>query len=165
MPTNPRLEATDIAVPSRGEDDDIHSLKLGFSAGGYTGDKVVINAVVNAQVWHQRLCHLSKLQPSSSVGLARAFFLRGSHTTEVKVFPCTCACACAKPASAPAAPQATATGTIHYDIQQLRKLGSHVGLGIAYQRDNIVFNTEHAFATASTQASGVGERRKRVLHL
>ena len=46
----PRLEAGDITVPLRGEDDDIYSFKLDLSADGYAGKELAMNAVANAQV-------------------------------------------------------------------------------------------------------------------
>ena len=55
----PRLEAGDITVPLRGEDDDIYSFKLDLSADGYAGKELAMNAVANVQVWHWRLGHLN----------------------------------------------------------------------------------------------------------
>ena len=55
----PRLEAWDITVPFRGENDDLYSFKLHLSADGYAGKELAINAVTNAQVWHRRLGHLN----------------------------------------------------------------------------------------------------------
>ena len=55
-----RLEAGEITVPLRGEKDDLYSFKLDFSANGYAGKELAMNAVANAQVWHRRLGHLNK---------------------------------------------------------------------------------------------------------
>lgn len=49
----PRLAA--VTAPLRGEDDDIYSFKLDLGADGYTGKKLALNAVANAQAWHRRL--------------------------------------------------------------------------------------------------------------
>ena len=54
----PRLKAGDITVPLRGENDALYSFKLNLSADGYVGKELAMNAVTNAQVWHQRLGHL-----------------------------------------------------------------------------------------------------------
>ena len=44
------LEAGDITVPLRGEDDNLYSLKLDLGANGYGGKELAMNAVANAQV-------------------------------------------------------------------------------------------------------------------
>ena len=46
----PMLEAGDITVPLRGEDDNLYSLKLDLGANGYGGKELAMNAVANAQV-------------------------------------------------------------------------------------------------------------------
>ena len=46
----PGLEAGNIAVPLRGESDDLYSFKLDLSADGYAGKGLAMNAVTNAQV-------------------------------------------------------------------------------------------------------------------
>ena len=51
----PRLEASDITVPLRGEID----VSTPSSADGYAGKELAMNAVANAQAWHRRLGHLN----------------------------------------------------------------------------------------------------------
>ena len=55
-----RLEAGDITMLLREENDDLYSFKLDLSADGYAGKELAMNAVTNAQVWHRRLGHLNK---------------------------------------------------------------------------------------------------------
>lgn len=47
---NLRLEAADIAVPLRGEDDGLQPFKLGLSSDGYAEKELVVNSVVNSSV-------------------------------------------------------------------------------------------------------------------
>ena len=56
----PRLEAGDITVAFRGENDELYSLKLDLSVDGYAGKELAMNAVANAYVWHRRLDCLNK---------------------------------------------------------------------------------------------------------
>ena len=56
----PRLEAGDITVPLRGENDELDSFKLDLSADGYAGKELAMNVMTNAQGWHRRLGHLNK---------------------------------------------------------------------------------------------------------
>ena len=46
----PRLEAGDVAVPLRGENDDLYSCKLDLSADGYAEKDLAMNAVAKARV-------------------------------------------------------------------------------------------------------------------
>ena len=55
---DPRLEGFDVAVPLQNENGDLYSLVLDLSADRYGAKELAMNAVVNAQVWHRRLCRL-----------------------------------------------------------------------------------------------------------
>ena len=45
---NPRLEAAEITVPLRGEDNSLYSFKLDLSVDGYAGKELVMNAILIA---------------------------------------------------------------------------------------------------------------------
>ena len=55
---NPRLEGFNVTVPLRSESGDPYSFVLDLSADRYGAKELAMNAVANAQVWHQWLGHL-----------------------------------------------------------------------------------------------------------
>ena len=57
---NPRLELSGITIPLRAEDDDLYSLVFGSSADSHGDKELVMNAMINAQLWHRQLGHLNK---------------------------------------------------------------------------------------------------------
>ena len=55
---NLRLEGFNVTMPLRSESGDLESFVLDLSADRYGAEKLAMNAVTNAQVWHRRLGHL-----------------------------------------------------------------------------------------------------------
>ena len=49
-----------MTLPLRGEQDDLYSFMLDLSADTYGTTELAMNAVSNAQLWHQRLGHLNR---------------------------------------------------------------------------------------------------------
>ena len=57
---NPQLEALGVTLSLRGKKDDLYSFVLDLSADAYGATQLAMNAVSNAQLWHQWLGHLNK---------------------------------------------------------------------------------------------------------
>ena len=55
---NSRLVGFNVTVPLRSESGDLYSFVLDLSADRYGANELAMNAVANAQVWHQWLGHL-----------------------------------------------------------------------------------------------------------
>lgn len=82
---NPRLEATDIAVQLRREDDDLYSFKLDLNSDGYAGKELA--TYCSGQVWHQRLCHLNKRSLLPLQNSPGSFAPGGATPPRSKYFP------------------------------------------------------------------------------
>ena len=59
-PENPRLEAFDITLPPREEQNDSYFFVLHLSADVYGATELAMYVASNAQLWHRRLGHLNR---------------------------------------------------------------------------------------------------------